>query len=211
MYNPSAFRIDDRETILAFMRRYSFATVLTPADGGLHASHLPLMVREGEVDAWPVLLGHMARANPHWRDMDGSKEALVIFHGPHAYVSPSLYEVHPSVPTWNYQIVHAHGIPELIQEPSKIESLVRDLVAEHETGAGTAWRPEWPAGFLEVLLEQIVGFRIPLNRIEAKFKLSQNRPTIDRENVAAAFEASTDTVLRDLGLATREQLRQPEA
>ena len=205
MYNPPAFRIDDHDKVIAFMRRYNFATLVTPGDQGLIASHLPLMLRDGNPGEWPVLLGHFARANPQWQALDGTGEALVIFQA-HAYVSPSLYEVHPSVPTWNYQVVHAYGVPELVHEPAELLSLVLDLVAQSEAGSERPWLPDLPADFMETLLKQIVGFRIRLLRVGAKFKLSQNRPAVDRLNVAAAFESSSDPVLQDLGRATRESM-----
>src|SRR5690606_30698630 len=145
---------------------------------------------------WPVLLGHMARANPQWRVMEDGGEVLVIFHGPHGYVSPSLYEVHPSVPTWSYQVVHAYGVPEVVHEPGQLERLVRDLIAQHETGTEGGGRPEWPEAYLAGRLKEVVGFRIPISRVEAKFKVSQNRPAVDREHVADALEASADPVLR---------------
>src|SRR5690606_23275206 len=164
MYMPDAFRIDDRETAVAFMRRYTFATVVTAGRGGLEASHPPLMVRDAGPGEWPVLLGHMARANPRWRVMEDGGEVLVIFHAPHGYVPPSLYEVHPSVPTWSYQVVHAYGVPEVVHEPDQLETLVRDLIAQHETGTEGGWRPEWPEGDLAGRLEEVGGLRVPTGR-----------------------------------------------
>ena len=206
MYIPLAFQVQDLDTIAAFMRRNSFATIVTNGEHGLIASHVPLIVQDRGAGANPALLGHLARANSHWQEFDGSREALVIFQGPHGYVSPSLYEVHPSVPTWNYQVVHAYGVPRLIDDDTETQRHVLELARQHEASSTTPWHPQLPQSFLEGMLRQIVSFEIDAHRVEAKFKLSQNRTRTDRENVAAAFEHSDDTVSRALGQATREAL-----
>jgi transcriptional regulator len=173
------------------MRSYSFAilfgigTDLSPS--ALVATHLPLVVKdEGEHG---VLEGHFARANPHWKALGGN-EALVVFPGPHSYVSPTLYEEDLSVPTWNYIAVHAYGIVELVEDDSGKEALLRGLIAAHEPAYLDHWE-NLPQGYRTTMLAGIVGFRIPISRIEGKFKLSQNRPVADRLSVRAAHEAGT--------------------
>jgi transcriptional regulator len=201
MYIPKAFEVEDPAVAVAFMRRHNFATIVTPGASGLLASHVPVILR-GVAGEPMTLHAHLARANDHWQSFDGDTEALVVFQGPHAYVSPSLYETHPSVPTWNYQAVHAYGRPVVLDDPMETRAHVLELVAQEEAGAENPWTPDLPETFFEGMLRQIVAIRIDITRIEAKFKLSQNRSMTDRRNVAASFEASSDSTLQALG---REQ------
>ena len=205
MYIPKAFQVDDTGIAIEFMRSKSFATIVTSGAGGLVASHVPVIVSTTGATS-PALHCHLARANPHWRQFDGTTEALVIFQGPHGYVSPSLYETHPSVPTWNYQAVHAYGVPAVVEDPQATREHVLALVQQYEAGSPEPWTPDLPEDVFQGLLRQIVAVRIEVNRIETKFKLGQNRPLADRENMASAFEASANTTLRELGEATRATL-----
>jgi transcriptional regulator len=209
MYNPKAFQIDDPAVAAEFMRRFNFAIIVTTVDGVPEASHVPFIV-DTSGPGLPGLFARFARANPQWQAFDGTREALVIFQGPHGYISPSLYETHPAVPTWNYQAVHAYGIPRVLEGTAQTRAHVLDLLRQHETARTEPWQPEFPDGFLEGLLPQIVAFRIDLTRVEAKFKLSQNRGAADQENVTSAFEASSDPVQRDLGRAMRASPRLPD-
>ncbi|HTA80756.1 MAG TPA: FMN-binding negative transcriptional regulator [Terracidiphilus sp.] len=203
MYSPKFNRVDDRGILLEAMRAYSFATVfgpvsagpvpvgLTPADPtspeppSASATHLPLVVKdEGEHG---VIEGHFAKANHHWQALAG-RETLVVFSGPHSYVSPTLYTEELSVPTWNYIAVHAYGVLELIEDPEAKDALLKDLIAIHEPAYADRWRA-LPEGFHRTMLAGIVGFRIPIARIEGKFKLSQNRKEAERANVRAALAA----------------------
>ena len=205
MYIPKAFAVEEPAVAIDFMRRHNFATIVTPGANGVAASHVPVIVRGGAGE--PLCLhAHLARANDHWQSFDGETEALVIFHGPHGYVSPSLYETHPSVPTWNYQAVHVYGRPVVVDDPALVRAHVLELVAQEESGAENPWTPDLPETFFEGMLRQVVAIRIDVTRIEAKFKLSQNRSLTDRRNVAAAFEASSDSAVRALGLETRATL-----
>src|SRR5437879_1488408 len=120
MYLPKHFEVTDEEKVNAVMLEHSFATVVTQGDGGLFASHVPVVFRP-ERGARGRLEGHVARANPHWRHFVPEREALVIFQGPHAYVSPSWYETKPAVPTWNYVAVHAYGRPRLLESERELE------------------------------------------------------------------------------------------
>ncbi len=171
------------------MRAYSFATLYGPASGdqpgaSAAATHLPLVVKdEGEHG---ILQGHFAKANPHWQALSG-RETLVVFSGPHSYVSPSLYIEDLSVPTWNYIAVHAYGTLELVDDK---EALLVDLISAHEPAFLEHWRGQ-PEGFRRTMLAGIVGFRIPIARIEGKFKLSQNRAPQERGNVHAAQSAGS--------------------
>jgi transcriptional regulator len=210
MYIPEAFRGEDRSTLVAFMRAQSFATLVSVTrDGSLWASHLPLLVVEGGETL--VLLGHVARANEHWKAF-GATESLAIFTGPHAYVSPSLYESVESVPTWNYVAVHAHGIPRVLAADAADgpERLLEAMMETYEP----AYRRQWdglPAGFKARMLRGIVGFEMPVARIEGKRKLSQNRSRSDQERVARALMASPDPSAQAVGRLMEANLRQDDA
>lgn len=190
MYTPRFNQIDDRATLLEAMRAYSFAILFGPCDASAApaATHLPLIVRdEGQHG---VLLGHFAKANPHWRLLAG-REALVVFPGPHSYVSPSLYTEERAVPTWNYIAIHACGTLEAIEDDAAKNSLVEELIGMHEPPYLERWRA-MPRSYRRDMLTGIVGFRIPIARIEGKFKLSQNRAAEERRNVYAAQAAGSD-------------------
>ena len=127
-YIPQHFRVSDEPTLQEFMRTYDFATIVTGSADGLVASHVPVLVRPS--GATLVIVGHMARANHHWRLLDGATPALVVFHGPHGYVSPTWYETAPAVPTWNYGVVHAHGLPTVNEDEAFLRGVLADLRLE---------------------------------------------------------------------------------
>jgi transcriptional regulator len=187
MYIPASFRLDDPVAVAAFVERHDFATLVSHAPEGLLVSHLPVLARS--TAAGPVLVGHLARANPHWRAMDGARDAVAIFHGPHGYISPTWYATGPAVPTWNYAVVHAHGRPQARDDADFVRGVVADLTERYERDR----RPRWdssslPPDFHEGLLRAIVGFEMPVMRFEAKLKLSQNRSPEDRQRVIDALE-----------------------
>jgi transcriptional regulator len=189
MYSPKFNQIADRDVLIEAMRAYSFAILFGPpgpagpeAGTGLRATHLPLLVKdEGEHG---TLLGHFARANPHWKELAG-RETLVVFAGPHSYVSPVHYTEPLSVPTWNYIAIHAYGTLSLIEDEEGRNHLVEELIEANEPAYLARWRA-MPDGFRRTMLAGIMGFRIPIARIEGKFKLSQNRAPEERWNVQAA-------------------------
>ena len=189
MYTPRFNQVDDRAILLEAMRAYSFAILFGPsADGAATATHLPLLVRdEGDHG---VLEGHFAKANPHWADL-AARETLVVFPGPHSYVSPSLYVEPLSVPTWNYIAIHAYGTLEVLDDNASKLRLVEDLIAVHEPAYLEKWRA-MPESYRRTMLAGIVGFRMPIARIEGKFKLSQNRAEADRRNVGDTQAAGSD-------------------
>ena len=192
MYSPKFNQVHDRGILLEAMRAYSFATLFGPGAGeqsgaSAAATHLPLVVKdEGEHG---LLQGHFAKANPHWQALAG-RETLVVFAGPHSYVSPTLYVEELSVPTWNYIAVHAYGTLSLVDDDPGKEALLADLIATHEPAYLEHWRG-LPQGFRRTMLAGIMGFRIPITRIEGKFKLSQNRSPQERGNVHAAQSAGS--------------------
>jgi len=190
MYLPAHFRERDQSALLAFMDKYGFATVVTQAADEILVSHVPLLLRQS--DGGPILVGHFARANSHWRSMDGQKTSLAIFHGPHGYVSPRWYTTSGLVPTWNYAVVHATGIPLVREDEAFAAALVRDLTSQYEREPG-AWRVDsLPPGHLGKLLAAIVPFEMPIIKIEGKFKLGQNRSDADQKGVIAGLEHTGD-------------------
>jgi transcriptional regulator len=185
MYRPDAFRLDDRETLLAQAKANPFATVITQGRGGLSISHLPLLV---DADRG-VLRGHLARANPQYLDLAEGSELVAIFHGPHAYVSPSVYEEHPSVPTWNYVVVHVRGRARLVEE-ADLRTILDELVGLFDP---TGWRFEAPEDYVRSALDAIAGFEVPIKQLEGKWKLSQNRSPADQMRVAAWLDRGDET------------------
>ena len=197
MYLPPAFREDDLGTLQTFMQQYSFATLITQHQGAPFASHLPLLWRSHD-DPYGTLVGHMARANPQWRDFATGQETLAIFHGPHVYVSPSWYGVHPSVPTWNYAVVHAYGTPQVITDNAMLYEVLQDLVWTFEAPSPNPWKLQLPDDYLHSMMQGIVGFTMPITRLEGKFKLSQNRSPEDQRRVAAALQGQGDALSTDV-------------
>ena len=187
MYSPKFNQVADRSILIEVMQAYSFAILFGPqsdpqSPAPLAATQLPLVVKdEGE---YGLLEGHFARANPHWQSLAG-REALVVFPGPHSYVSPTLYIEPLSVPTWNYIAVHAYGTLSLIEDDPGKEALLKGLIQIHDPSSYEEWLA-MPDGFHRSMLAGIVGFRIPIARIEGKFKISQNRDPEERRNVHAA-------------------------
>jgi transcriptional regulator len=189
MYNPELYARQDVPALHDFMRRHSFATVITQHEGAPFASHLPLMVNAGS-GARGALVGHMARNNPQWQDMAAGQEVLAIFHGPHAYVSGGWYAPNPmAAPTWNYTVVHAYGRARILSEDELVQALHR-LVDENEKDFVSPWKLELTEMQRERALPAIVGFEIELARIEGKFKLGQNRSEQDRRRVIAELAKS---------------------
>jgi transcriptional regulator len=193
MYTPPAFRVDDRADIHAMMRACRLATLVTATAEGLFATPLPLILaaEEGE---FGVLYGHLARANPQWKAA-AIGEAMVLFNGPDAYVTPSWYETKREtgkvVPTWNYQAVHAYGPAEFFDDPERLLDAVTRLTNLHEGTRAQPWAvDDAPPEFVKAQLRGIVGLRIPITRLEGKRKMSQNRPLADRVGVAEGLSAS---------------------
>jgi transcriptional regulator len=185
MYIPSAFAVDDRAALQAVMDAYSFATLVSVDAGRPFATHLPLLL-DAERGAHGVLIGHVARANPQWRHLEQA-EALAIFHGPHAYISPAWYGPGPaSVPTWNYVAVHAYGRVRIIEEAALVAEQLRALVERHEVDSDWVLDDAY-AGRIQ---SGVVAFELEISRLEGKFKLSQNKSPVARAGVAAALAAS---------------------
>ncbi|MFW9268498.1 FMN-binding negative transcriptional regulator [Pseudomonas sp. NR3] len=196
MYNPKAFAVQDIPQLHQMMNECRLAVLVTQGEHGLQASHLPLLLdtRQGPHGS---LRGHMARANPQWRDLEAGAEALVIFPGADAYVSPGLYpskaEHGKVVPTWNYLAVHAYGTAEVFSDAHRLREVVGALTERHETGRAQPWKlDDAPAEYVEAMLKAIVGFSLPIQRLEGKRKLSQNRSPEDIAGVRNGLATSTD-------------------
>ena len=202
MYSPAYNQVENRAEVLDFMRAHNFALLLTGAGGTLHASHLPVLVEDS--GSGLALDMHMAKANPQWQEFFDD-EVLVVFSGPHAYISPRWYEAKERVPTWNYAAVHAYGTVQMINDPAAKHAAQRRLVA--------AMDPQWLAKFdalrepyVNEMLGGIVNFRIAVRRLETRWKLSQNRGRREQELIVAELAKSADSVERDLAALTRKHL-----
>ena len=201
MYAPRHNQLEGRAALLAYMRAYSFAALVTSGSRGLTATHLPFVIEEegGRI----ILSGHMAKANPQWRDFAAAADALVIFMQPHAYVSPRLYDSRQNVPTWNYVAVHAYGRPLLIEERAATLELLEKLVRRHDAGY-LDQMAELPESYIDGKLAAIVSFSLVVTRLDARYKLSQDKNPAERERIAREFEASGDSVAADTGRLMRE-------
>ena len=187
MYVPRLFSEDRVPVLHETIRQIGLGTLVTMGPGGLVASHVPMLV-EAEPEPYGTLIGHLARANPHWQDFAAGTEALAMFLGPEAYISPAWYptkaETGKVVPTWNYASVHATGPIELVEDEAGLLDIVTRLTATHEAGRAAPWQvSDAPAEFVAGMLKAIVGFRIKVARLEGKWKMSQNRPPADRAGV----------------------------
>lgn len=204
MYTPAAFRKDDPAEISAFLDAHPFATLVTAGAEGLSATPMPLLRVEG--GAQGVLIGHMAKANPHWREVGTATPALAIFSGAHGYVSPSWYptkaETGKVVPTWNYIAVHVHGRLDLVEDEEGKLEIVTQLTDRHEGRRKDPWAvSDAPADYVAAQLRAIVGVRLTVERIVGKWKLSQNRRADDVAGVRAGLAASDNMTERELAAA----------
>ncbi len=186
MYVPPLFREDRAGHLQDLMRSHPLAVLVTLNRNGLNASHVPL-VHEPRPGSWGMLRGHLARANPQTRDLQPECEALAIFHGPQAYISPSWYATKRQtgrvVPTWNYAVVHAYGTIETYTDAARLRRHVAALTAVHETRFSQWTVNDAPESYIDGLLRAIVGIDITITRLEGKWKMSQNRPAEDRAGV----------------------------
>lgn len=198
MYVPKHFSVEGRAALNALIRANPFGLLVGELEGSPFATHLPFLL-DGD-----RLLSHFARGNPHWKSIDGQTEMLAVFSGPHAYVSPRWYESKQAVPTWNYAAVHVYGAPRVIEDAGEVRALLDRLVREYEEDSWSLDGQD--ADFTDRMSRGIVAFEIPVERIEGKFKLSQNRTVEDRHRVIAALEAPGDGENADLARLMRAAL-----
>jgi transcriptional regulator len=203
MYIPPLNRVEDRQAINAFIHAHGFATVITNTVANTVASHLPVLFDE-ETN---VLRSHMARANEQWKQFANVDEVLCVFHGPHAYISPSWYEDQHTVPTWNYAVVHVYGKPTIVDE-AQLKQIVLGTTAKYESSMSQPWKIPLSEKEIGQMLKAIVGFKIDIERVEAKFKLGQNRSAEDQEKMLRNLQSGSDEESRALAkfiLAQRER------
>jgi transcriptional regulator len=202
MYSPPYNRVEDRAELMEFMRANNFPLLVTGTGGALQASHLPITVHE---EGNQILIDmHMAKNNPQWKEFFDD-EVMVVFSGPHAYISPRWYSDKERVPTWNYAAVHAYGVPKIVSDKQAKCDSQRRLIESLDP----QWLPRHDAlspKYVDMMIEGIVNFTIPVSRIETRWKLSQNRGRQEQELIAAALEKSSDTTERALAALTRKHL-----
>jgi transcriptional regulator len=202
MYIPEHFRERHHSDTIGFMRANPFAILISSTADGPFATHLPLAIRE---DGERVILrGHVAKANPHWQHLERDPHCMVIFHGPHAYISPTNYEIHESVPTWNYGAVHAYGNARVFSAADELLGVLHELIPMFEPAYAEQWA-SLSETYRERMLSHIVGFEITVTKLEAKFKLSQNRTHREQENVITSLNAADDTTISGTAALMREQ------
>jgi transcriptional regulator len=202
MYRPALFREDRREVLHALIRNHPLATLVTAGPHGLMANHIPFLLDPSEAGNG-VLRAHLARANDQLAELRAGAEALVIFHGPDSYITPSWYaskaEHGKVVPTWNYATVHAWGTPVVHDDPAWLRGQIGALTASQEQLRDAPWAVEdAPEEFIAGQIKAIVGVEIPIARIEGKWKVSQNRPEPDRRGVVAGLSQDGDDVMAGL-------------
>jgi len=204
MYLPRVFAVEDVPALHGFMEQFSFASLITQNEGKLIGSHIPFVL-DREAGAHGRLRGHVAVGNPQLAHLKSGSEALVMFQGPHSYISPSWYAAQENVPTWNYTAVHAYGRPKILDRDGLI-LLLKDLVHQNERHFEQPWDFDPQAPWIEKMLPQIAAFEIPIERLEGKFKLNQNRALADRRRVVEVLSASDDPAQRHMA----ELIRQAE-
>jgi transcriptional regulator len=192
MHLPDKFRVEDVAQMHALMRARPFAALVSAGSAGLYATHLPTVLKDegpcGTIEC------HLARPNPHWKDLAEGGEALMIFQGPEGYITPNWYPsktLHgKAVPTWNYAVVHAYGRPAVMKEKDWLLRHVTELSAQQERSEARPWQvSDAPDSYIDVMLRGIVGFRFAVTRLEGKWKMSQNRETEDQAGVVTGLNA----------------------
>lgn len=202
MYIPEHFRVRDHADALAFMHANPFTILVSSTDNGPFATHLPLVIRENGDHL--ILRGHVAKANPHWRYFEQQPLCMAIFHGPHSYISPSNYNTREVVPTWNYGAVHVYGNARVLAAPDELLTVLHELIPMFEPAYADQWASLSQA-YRDRMLSHIVGFEIAVTKIEAKFKLSQNRTKEEQENIIESLRSAPDTAVSGTAALMRKQ------
>ena len=196
MYVPSSFAEDDPERLRQFVEQNSFGIFISQEKGVPAASHLPFLF-DWTSGPHGRLIGHMARANPQWKELD-RQETLTIFSGPHAYISPAWYQANEVVPTWNYIAVHVYGRATVIHDADALAKMVGEFVRNYERPRAPPWTLDDQSNYVKKMCQQIVGFHIDITRIQGKWKLGQNHPAARRRLAAAALREQPDEIRRRL-------------
>lgn len=209
MYIPEHFRVRDHADAMAFMRANPFTILVSNTAEGPFATHVPVVIRE-QGDRL-ILRGHVAKANPHWRYLESEAQSLVIFHGPHAYISPSNYDTREVVPTWNYAAVHVYGKARIYSAHEELLGMLDDLIPTFEA----AYQQQWDSlseAYRTRMLSHIVGFEVAVTAVEAKFKMSQNRTPHEQQTIIDALCPVHDTaisgtarMMQEIGLGEKKK------
>ena len=205
MYLPSLYSETRLDELHRLIRAHPFGMLVATSPQGLEATHIPFVL-EAERGAQGVLIAHVARANPLWRELADGQEVLVVFRGAHGYISPNWYESkrehHQHVPTWNYEIVHAHGRVRVLDDLKFVRGMVAKLTRQQEAALPAPWKmSDAPADYLDEQLAQIVGLEVEVTRLDGKRKLSQNRERRDFDSTVAALQAQGQNELAQAMLA----------
>ncbi|MHB1334117.1 MAG: FMN-binding negative transcriptional regulator [Sulfuriferula sp.] len=198
MYIPEHFQETDPQRITALIQANPFGMLVTAPAGVPFVTHLPFLF-EPAAGVHGRLLGHVARANPQWQHFASGHAVLAVFHGPHAYVSPSWY-ASPGVPTWNFAAVHVQGIARVIEDKASFATLLEQLTQTHEASMASPWQPDFSGDRHAKMLDAIVGFEIDISDIQAKFKLSQNRSSVDRQSVMNELSLSSNQTENEVAI-----------
>jgi transcriptional regulator len=212
MYLPTQFKEGSVPAMHAAMRAARIGTLVTMGEDGMEASHVPMLV-DPEPAPYGTLRGHVSKGNPQWRRTQAEMPALAMFLGPNAYITPAWYETKRQtgkvVPTWNYVAVHAYGTVEFFEDPERLLDIVTRLTRTHESGRTEPWAvTDAPADFIRAQLKGIVGFALPITRLEGKWKMSQNRPAEDRAGVVEGLRREggmAEKVVADIVVAANEK------
>ncbi|MBP1906333.1 transcriptional regulator [Paenibacillus turicensis] len=189
MYIPKPFLVANEEQLIAFVQEHSFGILFSQSEGEPFATHLPFLI-EKDASGDLYLLGHMARSNPHWSKIEGN--VLVVFNGPHAYISPTWYQEEKTVPTWNYISVHTYGEFNLINSSKELLNIMNQTINKYESQMPTPWETDLLSEFNSQLMKAIVGFKIKITKIEGKWKLNQNHSTDRRRKLIDGLRQTND-------------------
>ena len=201
MYIPEFNRIEDQAVAVAFMRANPFAILVSNNDDTPFATHLPVII--AEADGQLLVRAHVAKSNPHWKIIE-QQESLLIFHGPHAYISPSLYELRESVPTWNYATVHAYGRGKILASDADKQRVLSELISQFDSSYLSQWN-SFDEQYRGRMLNHIVAFEIAVARVETKFKLRQNRTKVEQQNVIQALSENPDPAISGVADLMRQR------
>ena len=197
LYIPNAHRVEDRTLLFDFMEEFAFVDLVTPSP--LRITHIPVIFDRSPGE-FGTIHGHIARANVQTKAFDGKQEAVIVFRGPHGYISPTCYQTYPAVPTWNFAVVHATGKLQPVTDPAALHAFLARLIRKFEAFEGTKYDfSKIPDSYLDPMLANIVGFDMRVELLEGKFKLGQERPEADRQGILKYLQsARAERSLRDL-------------
>jgi transcriptional regulator len=209
VYVPRIYKNEDQAELFAFIRKHAFGTLVTSHQDLPFATHLPLVLDETRGERG-MLIGHLARANPQWQHFQPEKEVLVIFQGPHAYISPTWYTGNFNVPTWNYTAVHVYGKIEVVEDQARVAQMLDELVAVYEGNQEGSWSVLWDDTRYGKLIGGILAFEISIGRVEGKFKLNQNKSAEDRRSVVQNLQKTDNSEKQAIATMMQGQLETEE-